>query len=104
VSCQLFCFTRLRAGDARHAFEPRQLPSKPCRPRWTPLEYHPARYRAHGNKNGAGLVTEDRAVITLQPSSCRVSAGADYFFTVAAAAPAGGMHASEGEVKMLSLP
>src|SRR5690348_13903166 len=33
VSCQLCCSTRLRAGGARHAFGPRQLPSKPCRPR-----------------------------------------------------------------------
>ncbi len=33
VDWQLYCFTRLRAGEARHAFEPRQLPSKPCRPR-----------------------------------------------------------------------
>jgi len=24
--------TRLRAGGSRHAFGPRQLPSKPCRP------------------------------------------------------------------------
>jgi len=83
VSCQLFCFTRLRAGDARHAFEPRQLPSKPCRPRWTLVEYHPVRYRTKSltnacapgeragvilcscNKNGAALASESRAVIML---------------------------------------
>ena len=40
VGWQLYLFTRLRAGDARHAFEPRQLPSKPCRPRWYSLFYH----------------------------------------------------------------
>jgi hypothetical protein len=32
VSCQLCCFTLLRASEPRHAFGPRQLPSKPCRP------------------------------------------------------------------------
>ena len=32
MSCQLFCFTQLRASEPRHAFGPRQLPSKPCRP------------------------------------------------------------------------
>jgi len=26
--------TKLRAGGSRHASEPRQLPSKPCRPHW----------------------------------------------------------------------
>src|SRR6202034_2067206 len=34
VSCQLCCFTLLRAGETRHAFEQRQSPSKPCRSRW----------------------------------------------------------------------
>ena len=32
--------TKLRAGGSRHAFGPRQLPSKPCRPLRAPLFYH----------------------------------------------------------------
>jgi|SRR5580693_6377 hypothetical protein len=55
------------------------------------------------NKNGAALA------VRVAPSSCCVDLltppprGADYFFTVAAVVAAADTHASEGEVKMLSL-
>jgi hypothetical protein len=46
VSCQLCCSTIFRGGGSRHAFEPLQFPSKPLRPRRSPLEYHFIEYRA----------------------------------------------------------
>jgi hypothetical protein len=35
-----------RGGGSRHAFEPLQFPSKPLRPRRSPLEYHLSEFRA----------------------------------------------------------
>jgi hypothetical protein len=90
-------------------------------PPLTLVEYHPVRYRTKSltnacapgehagvilcncNKNGAALA------VRVAPSSCCVDLltppprGADYFFTVAAVVAAADTHASEGEVKMLSL-
>jgi len=90
-------------------------------PPLTLVEYHPVRYRTKSltnacalgeragvvlcncNKNGAALA------VRVAPSSCCVDLlippprGALYFFTVAAVVAAADTHASEGEVKMLSL-
>ena len=46
MSCQLCCSTMFRGGGSRHAFEPLQFPSKPLRPRWSPLGYHFSESRA----------------------------------------------------------
>jgi hypothetical protein len=56
------------------------------------------------NKNGAALVSESRALIMSRPPSFRAFAWCGYFFTVAAVVAAADTHASEGEVRMLSLP
>jgi len=63
-----------RGGGSRHAFEPLQFPSKPLRPRRSPLEYHFNESRA---KSLAKSFVVRPAAISggeLEPSSVRLAA------------------------------